>query len=305
MRLDERSSPRFDLNKFKKIDDESDRMQYALSALQQLGEGGSRTVFRLTPKYVLKIASSERGKSQNATESAISEDTNYRRYLARVHSHAPDFSWVISDLVRPLQNEEEFENLFGMPFQEFRMAIEGRNYWKWEGNPKWKVSGSNSPHRDETVGTYGDIQNLRQLVKSKKLHGPELQFIEHWGKTPDGRIVILDYGVDEKNWKNQVLFSDVEHAAESIQRHFIESQGLSYPGSKMHSEPNVDIFSNGYFEDIVEHVREFVNEVVKKCGDQWCLYTKKKINGKRRRLGTHKSKQDAYRQEYAIQKNKK
>ena len=52
-------------------------------------------------------------------------------------------------------------------------------------------------------------------------------------------------------------------------------------------------------------LRDFIVEIIRKCGNEYCLYTKKKDkNGKRRRLGKHKTKQDAYKQEYAISKNK-
>lgn len=49
-------------------------------------------------------------------------------------------------------------------------------------------------------------------------------------------------------------------------------------------------------------LRNLISEVVRKCGDDWCLFTKKKDRktGKRRRLGTHKSKKGAERQERAI-----
>lgn len=49
-------------------------------------------------------------------------------------------------------------------------------------------------------------------------------------------------------------------------------------------------------------LRELIFEIIKKCGDEWCLYTKKKNKktGKRRRLGTHASKAGAQRQERAI-----
>lgn len=55
-----------------------------------------------------------------------------------------------------------------------------------------------------------------------------------------------------------------------------------------------------------EFVRDVVSEIIRKCGDKWCLYTTKKDpkTGKRRRLGTHDTKQDAYKQEYAIEKSK-
>ena len=49
-------------------------------------------------------------------------------------------------------------------------------------------------------------------------------------------------------------------------------------------------------------LRRLISEIIRKCGDDWCLYTKKKNpkTGRRRRLGTHSSKDAAYRQERAI-----
>jgi hypothetical protein len=49
-------------------------------------------------------------------------------------------------------------------------------------------------------------------------------------------------------------------------------------------------------------LRELIAEIIRKCGDDWCLYTKSKDKktGKRRRLGTHSSRAGAERQERAI-----
>lgn len=47
-------------------------------------------------------------------------------------------------------------------------------------------------------------------------------------------------------------------------------------------------------------LREMITEIIRKCGDKWCLYTKGKKGGKRRRLGTHGSRSGAERQERAI-----
>jgi hypothetical protein len=47
-------------------------------------------------------------------------------------------------------------------------------------------------------------------------------------------------------------------------------------------------------------LRPLVQEIIKQCGDKWCLYSHKKKNGKHRRLGTHPSKEAAYAQERAI-----
>ena len=54
-----------------------------------------------------------------------------------------------------------------------------------------------------------------------------------------------------------------------------------------------------YFRLLVNEERS-LQEIVRRCGKNWCLYSKHKKNGKRRRLGTHPSKAAAYRQERAI-----
>ena len=52
-------------------------------------------------------------------------------------------------------------------------------------------------------------------------------------------------------------------------------------------------------------LRDLISEIIRKCGDKWCLYTKKKNRktGRRRRLGTHRSRSAAERQERAIKAN--
>lgn len=53
-------------------------------------------------------------------------------------------------------------------------------------------------------------------------------------------------------------------------------------------------------------LREWISlqlEVIKKSGNSYVLYTKHKMGGKRRKLGTHKSKASAARQERAIHAN--
>jgi len=47
-------------------------------------------------------------------------------------------------------------------------------------------------------------------------------------------------------------------------------------------------------------LRTYIQEVIKKSGGKYVLYTKHKKGGKRRKLGTHSSKASAERQEKAI-----
>lgn len=52
---------------------------------------------------------------------------------------------------------------------------------------------------------------------------------------------------------------------------------------------------------------DVIQEIIRKCGDKWCLYTKKPDakTKKRRRLGTHSSRDAAVRQERAIELSKR
>lgn len=265
---------KFDLNTFKKIQDEGDRFAYALENLKLLGEGGSRTVFLLSSRFALKVAQSDRGKSQNATEAAISADPKFGQVIARVHQHAPDFSWAVSDLVRPLQSEEEFRNTFGMDFDDFVEAIQGHGSWhKFGGTPdsdehvgysypshssRW--DGPKPTQGNDTVGTSRYVNSLHELIKSKKLHTPELQFIDHWGKTGDGRIVILDYGVDDGNWKKQTIHAH----REGQQRGPNFGQGYSHNFHASESEPTLEASIPHGDDDFDSLLREFVNEVVRR-----------------------------------------
>lgn len=49
-----------------------------------------------------------------------------------------------------------------------------------------------------------------------------------------------------------------------------------------------------------KEVHELIAEIIRKSGKNWCLYTKHKKGGKRRKLGTHSSKASAEKQERAI-----
>ena len=53
-------------------------------------------------------------------------------------------------------------------------------------------------------------------------------------------------------------------------------------------------------EACVTQLRILINEIIRKVGNKYVLFTKHKKNGKRRRLGTHDTRAGAERQEKAI-----
>jgi hypothetical protein len=115
--------------------------------------------------------------------------------------------WLVSELVRPITSPEEFKTLTGIPWQVLKRFI----------------SGGYEPDDIETFrqdvirrakknlfddATLQDVENINKnptFLKIAKfltesgsvLMAGDLMLLDHWGKTPDQRVVLLDYGFTE------------------------------------------------------------------------------------------------------------
>ena len=162
--------------------------------LRFLGQGSSRTVFVIDSKRVLKMAMNDKGIAQNKAELDIAMDPVSSGIVSRIFQYDPGFKWVISELVRPLSNEEEFKRLTGIPWSIFSFLV---------ANPtkSWRdVIGYYSkffPREDlsqVSKSTFTDVVINSLLTMKKELVSTDLAKIGHWGKTADQRVVLLDYG---------------------------------------------------------------------------------------------------------------
>lgn len=175
---------RFEMNKFKALPKLSDMIEYADMRLDVLGLGTARTVFRLTGTRVLKLANNlTKGVGQNKAEVTVAANPVTAGIVTRIFEHDPKFRWVISEIVRPLNSEQEFQELTAIPWEEFSDHIQPNgarySYWEPEGEEK------------------AFIDSVRVLVKDLKLEWGDVAVFKHWGKSPDGRVVLLDYGYTE------------------------------------------------------------------------------------------------------------
>src|SRR5574337_1313778 len=93
--------------------------------LQELGMGSSRIVFLLDNKRVLKVARNEKGIGQNKAELDAVTNTTLRQVFSKIYDYSSDFAWLVSELVRPLTNKEEFVELTGFRFRFFTEILEG------------------------------------------------------------------------------------------------------------------------------------------------------------------------------------
>lgn len=184
----EYKSGEFDFNDYTALKTPSERLLYVRNAAKQepgqfrrLGAGSSRIVYDMpgTGK-VLKLALNDKGIAQNKAEIEITR---------RIHSVSADYplvtkifghdssdepTWLLAEGVLPI-TEAEFEQLTGQRWGSFYSAL-------------LSVLSSKEP----TGNKFMDV--LANTIRKNKLELGDIAVLQHWGKTEDGRLVMLDYG---------------------------------------------------------------------------------------------------------------
>lgn len=173
---------KFNFDKFKQMPNIHMMNAYAESFLQDLGEGSSRKAYVLSATKALKIAKNEKGIAQNETELDVFTNPKTKPMVAKIHSYDPGYQWLIADVVRPLQDQSEFEDLTGMSFIGFTNKVQAEI--EGEGYTKNKL-----------------VIDTANTIRSTNLLMGDVALVDHWGKTPDGRIVLLDYGFTKEVWE--------------------------------------------------------------------------------------------------------
>lgn len=163
-------SKTFSVNVLQSMDDLSQIQDYALKNLEELGLGSSRAAYALSSRYVLKVAQNHRGVAQNQEEVQIAQDPAAARLVTRVVKAHPKYYWLISELVRPLTDEREFESLTGYSLEDFAEDIK-------------------SGHPVTRLGRF-----VLNVARKTGLELQDLIRISSWGRSADGRLVLLDSG---------------------------------------------------------------------------------------------------------------
>lgn len=173
---------KFDLKRFESLPDQKTMLAYASKFLQRLGTGSSRAAFVLGSKYALKIALNEKGLAQNNAELEVFTNPKSKPIVAKVYRADEDSRWIVSDLVKPLSNVDEFAELTGTDWSDFAETIKDH----------LSKSGTKSMVAD------GFTQTVINNARANNMLVGDIEEIGHWGKTPDGRCVLLDYGFTEE-----------------------------------------------------------------------------------------------------------
>lgn len=231
-----------DVNKFKSLDD-IDQQEYLKNNAEVLGVGSSRVVFLIDSSKVLKYAFNDTGVSQNATESQAYTNPGSKDILAKIYDHDSEFRWLISEIVRELKTEAEFKDMVGMELSVFSAGL---IYCELEGYDLKKAE----TYFLKTM-TYQDVDidipkakeffvKIYETVIAAGISSDDFGKLEHYGKTADNRIVILDYGFDIDVYKQHYDFEN-------------------YPKGRFSDEPVKNVFKDEPEEEDPEDSKRDIN----------------------------------------------
>jgi len=187
------------LNDFKSLRSPDEQTRYLATHGTLLGAGSSRRVYLISSSRVLKMAQrgadnsfySERyelGRAQNEAEVELFTNPSVKPFLAKIYDFDPSYTWLISELVRPLKNTREFTELTGVEWRDFvTLCDSGREQ---ASRHKEEVNGLvNEKYKDNKF-----VQNFMELITKTDIDPYDFQGTNQLGKTNDGRLVLLDYG---------------------------------------------------------------------------------------------------------------
>jgi len=178
-----------DWKRFKALETPDEMIAFCIEqGLRPMGES-NRVVFALNSSKVLKIAKRDAlGRDQNLSEAKIASDSQAAPVLTKVFDYDPEGWWLVAELVRPLKSVKEWQQMMGgvehlTPRVLYSLAL--RNF-----HPNYVTD------TEKKELAFPRVQKLVEpfTVVVRKHLVQELGSYDHWGKTSDGRLVVLDYG---------------------------------------------------------------------------------------------------------------
>lgn len=185
---DEKNNSNLDIksfiNKLNNLDTFSDRKEYVENNLERISSGSSRIAYWLPEKkYVLKLASNEKGIAQNHAESSITEKSPF---VNLVTDSCPDGTWVIAPAVDKI-TEKEFEESIGISFKKFGEVLK---YSLKELSNKKRTK----PENYDKLSQLDIIKHLSYIAKKYKLIPGDLARISSFG-LKENIPVLIDTGL--------------------------------------------------------------------------------------------------------------
>ena len=154
---------------------------------EYIAEGSCRKVFKIG-NYALKIASTKAGLAQNQVECKVEPSEFINKIHCKDKHNLP--SWVLTDYCKPASKYHIRKTLKVTPKTFDKMVtakrfntVINRNYLKKMEKKTIAMNYLNLMDKYKLLG--GDIMSHR---------------LDNYGVNPQGKLVLLDYGLDDKVW---------------------------------------------------------------------------------------------------------
>lgn len=150
------------------------------------GEGSARAVFDLEGGYVLKVAKFESGIPQTQNEISVWKKFKGTRWLPKVWKFDPGGRWIIMEEVVPDPAAAEELLHFGR---------KGSHLKPWYvANLMDLVDSDPEELREVEAYLTPDQKSFLEFVRQAGLDTADI-YEDHMGRTADGRLVLMDFGV--------------------------------------------------------------------------------------------------------------
>jgi len=170
------------------------------------------------------------GQMQNEKEVEIFTDPNTKAAITKIYDFDEDFLWILSQYAAPI-NDATFKNITGVSMDEVEEVMEmlsdndgifealensiNEDVGFYEnklkalsanGEPKNKFKYEEVKkillglRRFRIIMDSDVVQQINNLSQDHGLVWEDLMVTDQWGKTPDGNVVVVDYGWE--GWGN-------------------------------------------------------------------------------------------------------
>jgi hypothetical protein len=190
--MDEANYPSsFNMEEFKTLKSFSARLRYCKEHLQPIASGSGRYVFGIDANTVLKLAKNNKGVAQNEAEYDYANDS-YISIIAEVFECDDDYLWIEMERMNKC-TPNKFKAITGFTFYDFTMAI---NYYydKFLAN---KTRGFREPDNYDEISDSELFDEIIDLISNFDMAHGDLFRLSSWGITNDGRLKIVDAGLNE------------------------------------------------------------------------------------------------------------
>lgn len=183
------------------------RMAASDFGLLEIGLGSSRIVFEMGEGKVIKLARNEKGVEQNKLEYTAGRDPEVHDLLASVLDVADDYAWIIAEAVEPLDDGDvkKAEGVSGVPWIEVRRILglsDKSEFAATAAGIKKKIerlgdnTGSSCLRGAEFIDALGGF-----LDRYRDMLPGDIVKLSSWGVNKKGCLVLLDYGITRKKFK--------------------------------------------------------------------------------------------------------